>query len=74
MQQLVAVSLTFDDEVQSLLLHSCQPDSWENMVMAVSNANEKIKLETVISAVLNEESRRKTSGGEASSSGTALSV
>ena len=75
-QQLAAVDLKFDNEIQALLLLSCLPDSWENMVMAVSNANgnDKMKLDTVVGAILDEESRRKVSGAEASSSGSALHV
>ena len=74
-QQLAAVELVFDTEVQALLL-SYLPNSWENIVMVVDNANgnEKMKLETMISMILDEEYRSKALGGEASSSGIALSV
>ena len=73
-QQLSSVSLTFEDEVQALLLLSCLPDSWENMVMAVSNANgnEKLKLDSVIRAILDEEAKRAS--GYIESSGNALNV
>lgn len=73
-QQLAAVSLTFVDEVKSLLL-LCLPDSWENMAMTVSNAygNEKLKLDSVVAATLNEESRRRVSQ-VVEASGSALRV
>ncbi|XP_020242387.1 uncharacterized protein LOC109820622 [Asparagus officinalis] len=55
-QQLAAVDLKFDNEIQALLLLSCLPDLWENIVMTVSNANgnDKMKLDTMIGAILDE--------------------
>ena len=38
MNQLAAMKITFDDEFQSLLLLSSLPESWETLVVTVSNS------------------------------------
>ena len=50
-----------DDEMQSSLLLSSLPDSWETLVVKVSNStlNEILTIESVKDNLLNEEARRK---------------
>ncbi|KAH9330747.1 hypothetical protein KI387_002855, partial [Taxus chinensis] len=72
---LKSVAIPFDDEARELLLLCSFPDSWDNLVMAVSNttyANNILKFDDVVSIILNEEIRRKST--EESSSGNALNV
>ena len=58
------MKVNFDDELQALLLMSSLSESWETLVVSLSNsnANGTISLETVRSSLLNEELRRKQSG------------
>ena len=62
--QLANMKVNFDDELQALLLMSSLSESWETLVVSLSNsnANGTISLETVRSSLLNEELRRKGSG------------
>ena len=73
--QLESVDIKFDDEVRALLILAGLPDSWDNLVMAVSNSSgsSKLKYDDVVSIILNEELRRKSSGA-AETSGSALST
>ena len=68
--QLISVDITFDDEVHALLLLSQLPDSWAGCVTAISNSaeKEKLKLNEVVSMILSEEVRRKSSESERSCS------
>ena len=61
--QLANMKVNFDDELQALLLMSSLSESWETLVVSLSNsnANGTISLETVRSSLLNEELRRKGS-------------
>jgi len=62
--QLANMEVKFDDELQALLLKSSLSESWETLVVSLSNSNASgtISLETVRSSLLNEELRRKGSG------------
>ncbi|XXG39183.1 hypothetical protein AAC387_Pa01g0207 [Persea americana] len=62
--QLESIGINSDDEARALLVLSSLPDSWEGLVIAVSNSlgTEKLKHENVVSTILSEESRRKCSG------------
>lgn len=53
--------ITLDEELQALLLLNSFPDSWETLVVSLSNSasDGKITLSTVMSSLLNEEVRRK---------------
>ena len=57
------MKVNFDDELQALLLMSSLSESWETLVVSLSNsnANGTISLEMVRSSLLNEELRRKGS-------------
>ncbi|KAH9329144.1 hypothetical protein KI387_001252 [Taxus chinensis] len=73
--QLKLVNILFDDEMKELLFLCSFPDSWENMVMVVDNATYAtniLKFDDVVSIILNEEIRRKSTGELLS--GNALNV
>ena len=74
--QLTSVGIPFEDEIQALLVLSQLPDSWAGSVTAISNSTgkEKLKLNEVVSMVLSEEVRRKSSEVGTSGSGTALNI
>ena len=67
--QLSAMKINFEDEVQSLLLLSSMPDCWNMLVVSVSNSapDGRLTLEMVKNSMLNEEARKRGKG-EASSS------
>ncbi|KAL2248266.1 UNVERIFIED_CONTAM: Retrovirus-related Pol polyprotein from transposon TNT 1-94 [Sesamum indicum] len=69
--QLASVDIVFDDEVKALILLSSLPDSWDVVVTSVSTSSgkEKMKFDNIRDMVLNEETRRRQTGG---SSGSAL--
>ncbi|GFZ05353.1 hypothetical protein Acr_17g0009250 [Actinidia rufa] len=62
--QLTSVDLQFDDEMQALLLLSSLPESWETLVVSLSNSapNEKLTTSMVMDALFNEEARRREMG------------
>ncbi|GFS39374.1 transcription regulator [Actinidia rufa] len=51
----------FDDEMQALLLLSSLPESWETLVVSLSNSvpNGKLTTSMVMDALFNEETRRR---------------
>ncbi|GFY93027.1 hypothetical protein Acr_08g0014230 [Actinidia rufa] len=54
----------FDDEMQALLLLSSLPESWETLVVSLSNSapNGKLTTSMVMDALFNEEARRRGMG------------
>jgi len=62
MNQLSAMGIKFDDEIQGLFLLGSLPDSWETFRMSLSNSASDgvLSMEIVKSSVLNEEMRRKS--------------
>ena len=63
------MGIVFDDEVRALLILSSLPDSWDNLVMVVSNSMSTantLKFDDVVGLLVSEEMRRKSSGGETS--------
>ncbi|PSS08215.1 Endonuclease [Actinidia chinensis var. chinensis] len=62
--QLESVTIIFDDEVRALFILSGLPDSWDSLVMAVSNSSgsSKLKYDDVVGIILSQELRRKSSG------------
>ena len=62
--QLSTVALTLGDEEQALLLLSSLPDSWETLVVSLSNSapDGKLTMVMVKDALFNEEARRKEAG------------
>ena len=64
MNQLTSAKMLLDDELQALLLLSSLPDSWDTLVVSLSNSAPKGKLtmECVKASLLNEETRRKEMG------------
>ena len=59
--QLNTMKMVLDDELQALLLLSLLPDTWDTLVVTLSNSvpQGKITLDVVKDRMLNEESRRK---------------
>jgi hypothetical protein len=62
--QLTRMNLMEDDELQALLLLSSLPDSWETLVVSLSNSapNGVLQLAMVKDSLFNEETRRKDMG------------
>ena len=68
MNKLVAMKINIDDKMQTSLLLSSLLDSWETLVVAVSNFTPKgiLTIESVKDSLLNEEARRKEKGKSSS--------
>ena len=68
MNKLVAMKMNIDGEMQASLLLSSLPDSWETLVVTVSNStpNEILTMESVKDSLMNEETRRKEKGESSS--------
>ena len=66
--KLVARKMNIDDEMQASLLLSSLPDSWETLVVTVSNStpNGILTMKSVKDSLLNEEARRKEKGESSS--------
>ena len=68
--RLATMKLALDDELQALILLSSLPDSWETLVVTLSNSAPSgvLSLSTVKDSMLNEELRRRELGmtGESS--------
>ena len=62
--KLVAMKMNIDDEMQTSLLISSLLDSWETLVVTVSNStsNGILTMKSVKDSLLNEETRRKEKG------------
>ena len=60
--QLSAMKMVLDDELQALLLLSSLPDSWETLVVSLSSSapDRKVFMEQVMSCLFNKETRRKS--------------
>jgi hypothetical protein len=60
--QLIYVKVDFDDEVRALLILCSFPESWNSLVMAVSNSisgSNTLKFDDVVGVILSEEMRWK---------------
>ena len=63
---LSSMGINFDEEIRALLILCCFPESWNNLVMVVSNSilgSSTLKYDDVIDVILSEENHMKTSGG-----------
>jgi len=66
-----SVKIILDDEIRAILLMCSMPDSWENLIVAMSTSTNigTLKFDDVNSSLMNEELRRKSiaenQGGEA---------
>ena len=61
MNKLVAMKMNIDDDMQASLLLSSLPDSWETLIVTVSNSisNGILAMKSVKDSFMNEEARRK---------------
>ena len=61
MNKLVAMKMNIDDEMKASLLLSSLLDSWETLVVTISNStpNGILTMESVKDSLLNEDARRK---------------
>lgn len=59
--QLEKVGMKLEDEMQALLLFSSLPESWDTLVVTLSNSapGGKLTMDSVLDNLLNEEARRK---------------
>jgi hypothetical protein len=72
--QLSSVKVDFDDEVRVLLILCSLPESWNDLVMDVSNSvsgSNTLKFVDVVGVILSEEMQRKRTG---ETSGNALNM
>lgn len=62
--QLTKADMKIDDELQTLLLLSSLPESWDTLVVTLSNSapDGKLVMDSVTDSLLNEESRRRERG------------
>ncbi|MCO5582908.1 hypothetical protein L7F22_036811 [Adiantum nelumboides] len=63
--QLRSVGMSFDDKVLALLILSSLSNTWDSLVMAVSNAvssSSALKFDDVVGALLSKEMQRKSTG------------
>ena len=63
--QLSFVKVNFDDEVRALIILCSLPESWNSLVMVVSNfvpSSNTLKFDDVVGVILSEEMRRKIIG------------
>ena len=68
MNKLVAMKMNMEDEMQESLLLNSLLDSWETLVVTVSNStpNGILTMESVKDSLLNEDARRKEKGESSS--------
>ncbi|KAK2975196.1 hypothetical protein RJ640_022088 [Escallonia rubra] len=73
--QLESFGINLDDKIRALLFLCLLPNSWNNLVRTVSNStiSGTLTLNDVVSSMMNDKMRRKTTGDGISST-TALSV
>jgi hypothetical protein len=62
--QLTTMKMNLDEELQALMLLSSLPDSWETLVVSLSNFTHdgKMNMEQVTNNMFNEETRRQAAG------------
>ena len=75
--QLSSVKITFAEEVRALLILCSLPESWNSLVMAVSNSvsgKNTLVFDDIVGVILSEEMRRKSTGETPTSSGSVLNV
>ena len=64
-RQLSSVKLNFDDEVRALIILCSLQESWNSLVMDVSNSvpsSNTLKFDDVIGVIISKEMRRKRIG------------
>jgi len=62
--QLTKTEMKIDDELQTLLLLSSLPESWDTLVVTLNNStpDEKFSMDSVTDCLLNKESRQREKG------------
>ena len=55
--QLASVKIVLDDEIRAILLMCSMPNSWENLIVAISTSTpgRNLKFDNVSSSLMNEE-------------------
>ena len=75
--QLSSVKITFAEEVRALLILCSLLESWNSLVMAVSNSvsgKNTLVFDDIVGVILSEEMRRKSTGETPTSSNSLLNV
>ena len=65
------MGVNFDEEIRALSILCCLPESWNGLVMVVSNSvpgSSTLKFDDVIGVILSEETCKKSLGGSTSRS------
>ena len=59
--KLVGIKMSIDEDMQASLLLNSLPDSWETLVITITNSapNRIVTMDMVKDSLLNEEARRK---------------
>ena len=75
--QLSSVKVNFDEEVRALLILCSLPESWNRLVMVVSNfvpSSNTLKFDDVVGVILSEEMQRKSTSDTSSNALTMESM
>jgi len=69
--QLTSIKVKFDEEVSALLVLCSFLESWNSLVMVVSNSissSNTLKFDVIVGVILSKETRQKSLGGSTSGS------
>ena len=75
MSQLESVRINFDDEIRALVLLSGLPETWDGLVLVLSNSCRIgiLKFDDTVGVLLNKEACMKSSGAAETSESTRVS-
>ncbi|GFP89557.1 retrovirus-related pol polyprotein from transposon tnt 1-94 [Phtheirospermum japonicum] len=60
--QLVSIGVKFEDDDKAITLICSLPDSWDNLIVVNGGGDKELSYETLCTALLSEETRRRGSG------------